>query len=100
VASLLAAEYQDPSAGMITVVDVRVTKDLSQARIFVSVFNEDQAKTAVAHLNKSAGLFRSRLAKLLKARVTPAIRFIYDDTQLQGSRINNILRDVSNNAKK
>ena len=94
VARLLREEYKDPRVSMVTVLDVTVTKDLSYAQIFISVLDENQAKTTVALLNKTAGFFRSQLAKILKFRITPQVQFVYDDAHLRGNRINDILKGV------
>jgi ribosome-binding factor A len=94
IARLLREEYNDPRLGMVTVLDVVLTKDLSYAQVFVSVLDENQAKQSVALLNKTAGFFRSQLARLLKSRVTPQVQFVYDDAHLRGNRINDILKGV------
>jgi ribosome-binding factor A len=94
IARLLREEYKDPRVGMVTVLDVTVTKDLSHAQVFISVLDENQAKATVALLNKTAGFFRSQLAKILKFRIAPQVQFVYDDAHLRGNRINDILRGV------
>mgnify|MGYP001061279425 CR=1 FL=1 len=94
IARLLREEYKDPRVGMVTVLDVTVTKDLSHAQVFVSVLDESQAKVSVALLNKTAGFFRSQLARILKSRITPQVQFVYDDAHLRGNRINDILKGV------
>jgi len=99
IARLLTEEYKDPRVGMITVLEVHLTKDLSIAQVFVSVLAENQAAAAVQQLNKTAGFFRSHLAKVLKLRVTPQVQFVYDDTMLRGNRINDLLKGITD-AKK
>jgi len=94
IARLLAEEYKDPRVGMVTVLDVQVSKDLSHAQVFVSVLDDSKAAEAIAQLNKTAGFFRSHLAKILKSRLTPQVQFVYDDAHLRGTRINDILRGV------
>ncbi|MEY3182774.1 MAG: hypothetical protein RLZ35_759 [Pseudomonadota bacterium] len=92
IARLLREEYKDPRVGMVTVLDVVVTKDLSHAQVYISVLDESQASVSVALLNKTAGFFRSQLARILKSRITPQVQFVYDDAHLRGNRINDILK--------
>lgn len=94
IARLLAGEYKDPRVGMVTVLDVHVSKDLSHAKVFISVLDDSKAAEAVARLNKTVGFFRSHIAKILKSRLTPQIQFVYDDAYLRSTRINDILRGV------
>ncbi|MDO6749773.1 30S ribosome-binding factor RbfA, partial [Gilvimarinus sp. 1_MG-2023] len=81
---------KDPRLGMVTLNDVRVAKDLGYADIYFTVMGakgetdqEIQAQT-VAILNDAAGYLRSELARILTTRVTPMLRFHYDESMDRG----------------
>lgn len=87
LAFLIQKEIQDPRIGLITILAVTLSKDLAHARVYVSILSPDQVAETLQGLNKAAGFLRGLLAKRLKMRVVPALRFLYDDTPLKAERI-------------
>ena len=83
LAQIIQHEMRDPRVGsFVSVNDVRVSKDLSYADIYVSSLQadgEEQKTELVDVLNGAAGYFRSTLAKRHKMRTTPKPRFHYDE---------------------
>ncbi len=77
LAQLIQNQLRDPRLGMISVMDVKVAKDLAHANVFITVLGAEVAP-AVETLNKAAGLLRSLLAKNLNLRATPKLHFVYD----------------------
>jgi ribosome-binding factor A len=92
LADILLKDSDDPRFRMVTILNVSLAKDLSSARVFVSVWQEDTAKEVVAALNESAKHFRYALAQSkIQLRIVPNLKFVYDDTIVRGSRINNLI---------
>lgn len=89
----LVRQLKDPRVGMITITDVEVTKDLSHARVFFSVLGEDaivaQTQKGLEH---ASGFLRRELGHALRLRITPQLHFIYDDTQLRGQEMDQLIR--------
>lgn len=77
LAQLIQNELRDPRLGMVSVMDVKVAKDLAHANVFITVLGAE-VDPAVETLNKAAGLLRSLLAKNLNLRATPKLHFVYD----------------------
>ena len=74
---LLSTGTKDPRLQNVFITDVIVSRDLSSAKVFFSV--EDDEQKQVTHLlNKASGFFRSSLSKSLELRHTPSLSFIYD----------------------
>ncbi|WNC70897.1 30S ribosome-binding factor RbfA [Thalassotalea psychrophila] len=96
IAFILQREIKDPRLGMLTVSAVEVTRDLAYAKVFVTFFNDDQSKVkeSLAILNDAAGFIRSLLAKTLRARIMPHLRFEYDKSLVEGVRMTNIVNQV------
>lgn len=67
---------------MYTVTRVRVTSDLSLARVYLSLFPTNEPDVIVAKLNEAAGEFRYNLGKRVRhqLRVVPELRFYLDDS--------------------
>ena len=102
VAQILQHEMRDPRVGtFVSVNDVRVSKDLSYADIYVSSLQaNDEAEKAelVSVLNRAAGFFRSTLAKRHKMRTTPKPRFHYDQLIESGPRLEKLIDQAMNSA--
>ena len=74
---------KDPrvSGGLLTIVRVDVTRDLSYATVYVSSMNGlEAAKEAVKGLKSAAGYMRRELGHALSLRHTPELRFQADDS--------------------
>lgn len=95
VARIIAFEMRDPRVGsFVSVNDVKVSKDLSYAEIYVSslqVNDSAEQEALIKVLNGAAGFFRSTLAKRHKMRTTPKPRFHYDLLVAEGPRIEKLI---------
>ena len=71
-------EVKDPRvSGMLTVVKVDVSNDLSYAKVYISALEGvDKAKEAVKGLKAAQGFIRGRLGSSLHLRKTPELRFV------------------------
>ncbi len=80
---------------MISVTAVRVSADLSVARVFVDVLEggPDVARV-VEGLNAAHGVFKRHLGRVLKLRRTPSLRFEHDDSIEHGTRIEQVLAEI------
>jgi ribosome-binding factor A len=78
----------------VSVSEVEVTRDVSLARVYVTARVAAEGAAAVKLLNEHAKEFRHELAKTLKLRHMPELRFAYDDSVDRGERIEQLLRDV------
>ena len=79
---------------LISVVDVNISPDLKNARIYIAVNNENDTEI-VNDLNKKSGYIKKKLSKDLKLKFFPNLSF-YIDTSLEYSKnINNILKNIS-----
>lgn len=96
IAVILQREIKDPRLGMLTVSAVEVTRDLAYAKVFVTFFNDDKSKVkeSLAILNDAAGFIRSLLAKTLRARIMPNLRFEYDQSLVEGVRMTSLVDSV------
>ena len=97
IAVILQREVKDPRIGMVTVSDVEVSSDLSYAKIFVT-FLFDHDETAIEQgmkgLEKASPYIRSLLGKAMRLRIVPEIRFIYDQSLVEGMRMSNLVTNV------
>ena len=84
---LLRQEIRDPRVGLVTINEVRVTRDLSYADVFVSQLDvgriehedEDRRAALMDALNGAAGYLRMLLSRSTTLRSVPRLRFVYDE---------------------
>ncbi len=91
IAGLIQFHTSDPRFKNVTVTDISLSKDMSQATIFVSLLQIEEQKETIKALNKAAGFLRCRLAEKANMRYTPKLKFNYDETLGQGRRITDII---------
>ncbi|MDG6896309.1 30S ribosome-binding factor RbfA [Volucribacter amazonae] len=97
IAVILQREVKDPRIGMVTVSDVEVSSDLAYAKVFVTfLFDEDQqaVQDGLKALTKAAPYVRSLLAKAMRLRIVPELRFIYDNSLIEGMKMSNLVSQV------
>ncbi|MCG7541281.1 30S ribosome-binding factor RbfA [Pseudoalteromonas sp. OF7H-1] len=105
IAVILQREIKDPRLGMVTVSAVEVSRDLSYAKVFITVLNtsdEDKTKQSAVILNEATGYIRSLLGKRIRARIMPELKFVIDNSLMEGMRISNLVDSVirEDNAKR
>lgn len=94
LALLLQREIKDPRLGMVTISAVKVSKDLAYADIYVTIMGRDgelEAKEGLDVLARASGFLRSMLAKMNSLRTMPRLRFHYDQTVVDGPRMQSLI---------
>ncbi|BCD97423.1 30S ribosome-binding factor RbfA [Marinagarivorans cellulosilyticus] len=93
LAQMIPAEIRDPRVGMVNVNSVDVARDLSIAKVYVTVVGAEKegCEQAVVILNKAAGFLRSLISKELTMRSTPKLMFYYDFTAHQGGVLSGLI---------
>ena len=94
VSTAVQFEMRDPALSDITITRVKVSPDLSLADIrFTTLDAADQAK-AIKALNHAKGALKRIVAKSVKLRRVPDLRFHYDRDVEDEKRIGQILNKL------
>lgn len=92
LAELVQRELKDPRLGMVTISAVDVTRDLSVAKVYFTVLDpEHDTEQTLKGLNRANGFLRRELAHRMKLRVVPELRFFYDSSIENGSRLSALI---------
>ncbi|CAA0080648.1 30S ribosome-binding factor [BD1-7 clade bacterium] len=94
LSQLIQQEIRDPRVGMVSLTDVEVSRDLTHARIYITILgcdDADSAKESVKVLNGAAGFLRSLIAKSTTMRTTPSLRFFFDESVIRGSHLSALI---------
>lgn len=91
LAEIIQHDFQDSRLkGLITLSQVVVSKDLSHAKVYFTVFNDDPNETEEI-LNASSAFLRSLLAKTLTTRIVPNLHFVYDSSVEYGQKLSRLI---------
>lgn len=95
ISTMLVSGLKDPAIGFITITRVNVTNDLRHAKIFYSVYGDEekkeQSKKAIA---RASGYIRSEIGHKLGLRFVPEINFYYDDSTEYADHIESLLKKI------
>lgn len=82
--------------GMVSVTDVDVSGDLQHAKIFVSIYGDEEAKAeTMAGLKSATGYVRSELGQRIRLRRTPEVVFIEDRSLERGDKVLGLINRLS-----
>lgn len=103
LATLLVSKVRDPKLLGVTISRVEVTDDLSIARIFFTVIDQEinrkGIRLAQKGLQRANGFMRSHIARTLNLRFTPALQFHYDDTAEKVEELESIFQEIADERK-
>ena len=91
LSQLVRDDIKDPRLGMVTIQEVRVTRDLSHAKVYYTVMDKDNAKASGQVLDKAASYLRRRLGELMSLRTVPQLHFVYDTSIEEGMRLESLI---------
>lgn len=91
LSELIQMELNDPRLGMVTITDVELSRDLSVAKVYFTVLEEDKKKSSKKALESAAHFLRKHLAHRISVRSMPNLNFYYDESIERGSRISSMI---------
>jgi ribosome-binding factor A len=93
LSELIRRQVKDPRVHLVTITDVDVSPDLSNANVLISVLGAQAPQPeVVAALNHAAGFLRHMLGRSLKLRSIPALHFHYDDTLDRAAHLDALIK--------
>ncbi|WP_116810295.1 30S ribosome-binding factor RbfA [Steroidobacter cummioxidans] len=90
LSELIRRELRDPRLGMITLTDVRMSSDLSYAKVYYSVLGADP-HLAQQILTQASDILRGPLGRALGIRHSPELRFVPDELIESGARLSALI---------
>ena len=96
-ALIVEGKIKDPRVNpFLSVSGVKVSRDFSWAEVYISTFKpETNLAKGVEGLQSAAGFIQARLAKEMRIRQTPRLRFHEDSSIRDGFEIVKIIEDLS-----
>lgn len=95
LSQIIQQEIKDPRMPtFVTICAVKVTADLSHAKVYFTALNSDIKQTEQI-LNAAASYLRSALARSISLRTVPQLHFVYDESLEYGRRLSKLIDDVN-----
>jgi ribosome-binding factor A len=95
VSQILATEVADPDVGLVTVTRVKVTPDLSLARVYWTLLGDAaERKRTTKALQRAAPFVRHVLATRITLRRVPEVAFQYDEGLAAHQRVEELLHEI------
>jgi len=95
VSEMIINELKDPRIGFTSITSVESARDLSFAKIYVSVLGStEEQKATMEALQRAHGFIRAELGRRIRLRHVPEITFIPDQSIAHGTKIMKLLQDV------
>lgn len=95
ISMILMTEIKDEDIKFVTITGVDTTSDLSYAKVYFTVLEDNKRQTTLDALNNAASFIRGKLSERVEVRHTPELRFIYDTSIDYGKRIDSIIEDIN-----
>lgn len=89
----LIRDMRDPLPGLITIQEVRVTRDLSHAKVYFTVLGADSQEVG-RRLKQAAGHLRHELGRSMRLRNVPELHFIHDTSVEDGERLDALITEA------
>ena len=92
---IIQREVKDKQIGFITITEVKIKPDLSNAIVYFTTLNKEGRKdNALNALNRAKGFIKRQLAEATSIRHIPELEFKYDTSLDYGNKIDKLLTDI------
>lgn len=94
ISMILMREIKDQHIKFVTITGVDITSDLSFAKVYYTVLDQDKKEETKEALEKAAPFIRTKLAERVDIRHTPELKFVYDTSIEYGEHIDAIIEEI------
>ena len=96
LAEIIRDEVKDPRLKLLTLQEVRVSRDLSHAKVYFTCFPVDQGGDEQARLlnGRLAGFLRRQLAQRARLRTVPQLKFVHDESIARGEHLSHLIDEA------
>lgn len=96
---ILVSEIKDNDIKFVTITDCKVTNDLSFAKVYFTVLDNNRKQETLEALKGASGFIRRQLADRVEIRHIPELQFVYDESIQYGQKIEKIIDEIHQNNK-
>ena len=101
LSELLSLKVSDPRLKNVIISDVEVTKDISSAKVYFLILNnQNKTKQVQSILSKATGFFKKEMSNQLSLKKLPNLIFVYDTKEQDALAMNKLIDKTITNDKK
>ncbi len=100
LAEIVRDEIKDPRLGFVSFTEIRMSRDLSHAVVYSSVLNSESQDEAIEILNRAVGFIRKEIARRIRARIVPTLKFVVDESVIRGEAMDELISEAIESDKK
>lgn len=94
LAAIISRDLEFPEA-LVTVLSVNCSTDQRYASVKISILPENFAGSALTALRRNSANFAKKLQAKTKMREVPKLTWVFDPTEKEASKIEDLLRKIS-----
>ena len=95
ISMILQREVKDEDIKFVTITGVETSSDLSVAKVYYTVLDDEKRETTREALEGASSFIRTKLAERVEVRHTPELRFIFDSSIDYGNHIDEIIDNIN-----
>ncbi len=97
ISDIIQKGIKDPRIeGIISVTDVDLSADYRHARVYISIYGDDERKQRVMEaIEESSSLIRKEVGRRIRLRHVPELRFFLDESLEKGKKITDLIDKIS-----
>jgi len=97
IASMLQRDIRDERiSGLVSITEVEMTHDCRSARVYISVFGDDEAKkNTLEAMQDKVGMMRGEICRRLRLRFAPEMQIFLDDSLERGAKVSELLGKIA-----
>lgn len=94
ISYILMTEIKDKDIRFVTITDCKVTNDLSYAKVYYTVLDDEKRESTAEALKNASGFIRKQLFDRVDIRNIPELDFIYDESIAYGNKIEKLIEEI------
>jgi len=94
LAEIVRDEIKDPRLGFVSFTEIRMSRDLSHAIVYSSVLESEKQDESIAVLNRAVGFIRKEIARRIRARIVPTLKFVVDESVTRGVAMDELISEA------
>ncbi len=95
IGKVIMEEVKDENIKFVTITAVKITNDLSYAKVYFTTLLDDKKEDILKALNNASGFIRNKLFDRMEIRKMPTLNFVYDQSIDYGEKIEKIIDKIN-----
>lgn len=95
ISRIISEEVKDKRIDFVTITAVKISNDLSYAKVYFTCLNDEEREEITKVLNNASKFIERKLCDIVDIRKMPELTFIYDESISYGNKIEDIIEKIN-----